>query len=553
MNRILSILAFSATVAVAQVAPVQTTLTNQITATAVVVTLGTTTGISAGNLLFVEREAMLVQSISGSVATVIRGSQQTQPVAHIAGATVYAGPFSVFTRIDPTGYCNVPVTAVQINVATGNSSACSSNSWVTTLYGASGGSGGGAVSSVFGRTGAISATTGDYSFSQISGTESASQTAALTGDVTKSAGSAATTVTAIQGKAVSSTAPTDGQILGYSSAAGSYLPLSLAQQLDSRPLLTNAIKPATGVTNIGSNATVTLLSVTGPGTLERIQYASSITSGGSNANSLGSDSILTIVADGVTVLNCSSGIFFNSYGYDGGNSNYQGVTASQFFATKNMGMTYYVDAQYYGAWRAVFVQFSSSLTVTVTNSGTATGQIYTGVYYRLGTPPVGLYNPRYNKMHSLYTAFTSVAATVGTVYTPLPTQTPGYPGLLDSITLFIYAGGSPSGPYWLEGHPTVTVDGSAGPLQYGTEDFFGSNFYFANATHSDEWGSGYIGKNVAGTAYYTGMYRYFRDHPCFFNTSIAFQNENGHAGELPSGGTTYAINYSSLVIWYTTN
>ena len=156
-------------------------------------------------------------------------------------------------------------------------------------------------------------------------------------------------------------------------------------------------------------------------------------------------------------------------------------------------------------------------------------------------------------MHSLYTGFTSVAATAGTVYTPLPTQTPGSAGLLDSITLFIYASGSPAGPYWLEGHPTVTIDGNLGPIQYGTEDFFGSNFYFANATHSDEWGSGYIGKNVAGTAYYTGMYRYFRDHPCFFNTSIAFQNENGHAGELPSGGTTYAINYSSLVIWYTTN
>jgi hypothetical protein len=58
------------------------------------------------------------------------------------------------------------------------------------------GTGTGAVSSVFGRTGSVVAATGDYSFPLISGTLGATQFPALTGDVTTTAGSVATTISA---------------------------------------------------------------------------------------------------------------------------------------------------------------------------------------------------------------------------------------------------------------------------------------------------------------------------------------------------------------------
>lgn len=55
-------------------------------------------------------------------------------------------------------------------------------------------SGGGGVASVFGRTGAVVAQSGDYTFSQISGFVQAGQMPAHTGDVTSSAGSVVLTV-----------------------------------------------------------------------------------------------------------------------------------------------------------------------------------------------------------------------------------------------------------------------------------------------------------------------------------------------------------------------
>lgn len=59
-----------------------------------------------------------------------------------------------------------------------------------------GGGGGGVITSVFGRIGTVVAETGDYSFSQLSGFLAAGQLPALTGDITSSSGSAATTLVA---------------------------------------------------------------------------------------------------------------------------------------------------------------------------------------------------------------------------------------------------------------------------------------------------------------------------------------------------------------------
>ncbi|MGA7240286.1 MAG: hypothetical protein WBY44_31670 [Bryobacteraceae bacterium] len=70
------------------------------------------------------------------------------------------------------------------------------------------------VTSVFGRTGAVTSQTGDYSFAQISGSVASSQLPATGGDLSGAITSA--TVTRVQSRPVSSTAPTTGQVLAWS-------------------------------------------------------------------------------------------------------------------------------------------------------------------------------------------------------------------------------------------------------------------------------------------------------------------------------------------------
>src|SRR5260370_13771129 len=67
--------------------------------------------------------------------------------------------------------------------------------------------------SVFGRTGAITAQTGDYTFAQIGGSVGSSQLPAAGGDLSGTVTGA--TVVKIQGRAVSSTAPVTGQVMGW--------------------------------------------------------------------------------------------------------------------------------------------------------------------------------------------------------------------------------------------------------------------------------------------------------------------------------------------------
>jgi hypothetical protein len=69
------------------------------------------------------------------------------------------------------------------------------------------------VTSVFGRTGAVTAQTGDYTFAQIGGTVSGSQLPAAGGDLSGTLSSA--TVTKLQGRAVGTTVPGTGQFLGW--------------------------------------------------------------------------------------------------------------------------------------------------------------------------------------------------------------------------------------------------------------------------------------------------------------------------------------------------
>jgi hypothetical protein len=89
----------------------------------------------------------------------------------------------------------------------------SANTWTQVTSGG----GGGAVNSVFGRTGTVSAQSGDYSFSQLSGTASSGQLPAAGGDL--SGALTSPTVTGIQGRSLSSTAPSTGQVLTWNGSA----------------------------------------------------------------------------------------------------------------------------------------------------------------------------------------------------------------------------------------------------------------------------------------------------------------------------------------------
>src|SRR5580658_10104754 len=70
------------------------------------------------------------------------------------------------------------------------------------------------VTSVFARTGAVIAQTGDYSFSQIGGSVASSQLPSAGGDI--AGGITAATVIKLQTRAIASTAPVTGQVLTWS-------------------------------------------------------------------------------------------------------------------------------------------------------------------------------------------------------------------------------------------------------------------------------------------------------------------------------------------------
>lgn len=120
----------------------------------------------------------------------------------------------------------------------------------------------GGVSSAFGRTGLVTAQTGDYSFTQISGTASVGQLPAPGGDLSGILTSA--TVTKMQGRAISSTAPVTGQILAWNGAQ--WLPQTPATAVTSMFGRTGVVTAQTGdytFAQISGTATVGQLPAAG--------------------------------------------------------------------------------------------------------------------------------------------------------------------------------------------------------------------------------------------------------------------------------------------------
>ncbi len=109
-----------------------TTLSAAITSTQVrVITVASATGFTAGTTsLYVDRELMAIQAVSGTTITVRRGMGGTKASTHASGAAVYAGLTHYFSSTDRAGSCTAASEAVLpvINVANGRIWQCSAAS-----------------------------------------------------------------------------------------------------------------------------------------------------------------------------------------------------------------------------------------------------------------------------------------------------------------------------------------------------------------------------------------------------------------------------------------
>jgi hypothetical protein len=147
------------------------------------------------------------------------------------------------TQISPTTY-NVTIT-----FSTAQTGYCVVNGAGT----ASAPGSAGAVTSAFGRGGAIMAQTGDYNFGQISGSVNANQLPPAGGDVSGTLTTA--TVSGIQNRAVANTTPDNGQTLVWNSSAAAWQPGMVSQIMGT---VTSGQLPVAGGDVAGSltNATV---------------------------------------------------------------------------------------------------------------------------------------------------------------------------------------------------------------------------------------------------------------------------------------------------------
>lgn len=102
-------------------------------ASSTTVRVASASGITGtSTMLFVDKEAMFVNSVSGTTLSVTRGYFGTVANSHPSGATVYLGPPGYFTSFDRSGSCtstNELVLPV-VNVKNGNFFRCTNSVWV---------------------------------------------------------------------------------------------------------------------------------------------------------------------------------------------------------------------------------------------------------------------------------------------------------------------------------------------------------------------------------------------------------------------------------------
>lgn len=118
-----------------QAAMTTTTLSSAIVGDQAQFTIASATGVVAASgpagtrtVLYVDQEAMLVNTVSSTTVSVVRGAKGTRRVGHPVGATVYVGPDrqEYFRSGPPRGYCTSTSLLVLpvIEVETGKAWTC---------------------------------------------------------------------------------------------------------------------------------------------------------------------------------------------------------------------------------------------------------------------------------------------------------------------------------------------------------------------------------------------------------------------------------------------
>ena len=100
--------------------------------------LTSATGVTVGNLLYVDREAFLVKAINGVYITIQRARIGTTMQAHASGAVVWTAPPSAFySYTPPPGPCTASQYAFLpwINTANGDVLNCHNSTWVRNSVG----------------------------------------------------------------------------------------------------------------------------------------------------------------------------------------------------------------------------------------------------------------------------------------------------------------------------------------------------------------------------------------------------------------------------------
>jgi hypothetical protein len=286
---------------------------------------------------------------------------------------------------------------------------------------------------------------------------------------------------------------------------------------------------------VAASGTTNLLSVSGSGAgnVECIQL------GIINADQACQyTSTLNILVDGTSTGTCDTQTFFCNAGTQG--------TQLNTWQTDNLGVNVSSsNSSAFAAYRRIYIPFGSSIQIVFTNGSAANScNVFSQVNYRLGAVPVSAY-PYSNRKLRFHMAVTGTQSL--TQYSSLSLMSATATGLVDSITL-LENSLSVTRPYWLEGNPTLTMDGSA--YTYGgTEDFFGSNSYgtFIATPISTSWGTPI--NRLYSTGYATGEFRFFNKDPMIFNSTASVVFINGQSGESSAPGT---ITISALVLWYST-
>jgi hypothetical protein len=220
-------------------------------------------------------------------------------------------------------------------------------------------------------------------------------------------------------------------------------------------------------------------------------------------------------------------------------------STSDLFATKYLSVTAGTSAgnNTIAGSRRIYIKYNSSITISLTMPAGMNGTVYTQVDYYSGAAPVGRYPATRNVFHMVAN---DLAASTTNQYLEILPAISGV-GELESLYLVTTAPGAVE-PHWLELPPWVVVDGTS-YFYGGAEDFFGNQFY-GDQFHgrTDEYGIARYYQSGApdSTTYWSG-YRYFRDTPLVFNSTLSARWQNANDPTLT------AAKAGSLVVYYTEN